>query len=138
MSVASLDEVMIEGSVGAPGRTDCDRGEVQLSDGVGGDGGGYGGLLPVRVGVIDEVYCTKETTEDHKAPQNLAWSGLGRRGCGGRLGSPGRWRCRRGRGWWRTPGTPSGYPSPGIGGCCTIPLSRIRLIFVEYSKKNVQ
>ena len=40
--------------MGAPGRTDCDRGEVQLSDGVGGDGGGDGGLLPVRVGIGDQ------------------------------------------------------------------------------------
>ena len=83
--------------MGAPGRTDCDRGEVQLSDGVGGDGGGYGGLLPVRVGGIDEVAGTKETKEDHKAPQNLPWSGLGSRGRGGRLRSPRRRRCRRGR-----------------------------------------
>ena len=62
---------MVEGSVGAPGRTDCDRGEVQLSDGVGGDGGGYGGLLPVRVGVMDEVAGSKETTKNYEAPQNL-------------------------------------------------------------------
>ena len=44
-----------------------------------GDGDGYGGLLPVRVGVMDEVAGSKETTKNYEAPQNLPWSGLGRR-----------------------------------------------------------
>ena len=69
--VAGLDEVMVEGSVGAPGRTDCDHREVQFRDGVGGDGGGYGGLLPVSIGVVDQIGCNQETCAHNKEPQKL-------------------------------------------------------------------
>ena len=57
--------------MGAPGRTDCDRGEVQLSNGVGGDGGGDGGLLPVRVGAVYELPSQKETGSNHSQPEQF-------------------------------------------------------------------
>ena len=76
--------------MGAPGRTDCDRGKVQLSDGVGGDGGDYGGLLPVGVGVIYEVASTKETKYYYQAPQKLPRTCLGR-GCKENLSSSDMW-----------------------------------------------
>ena len=58
--------------MGALGRTDFDCGEVEPSDGVGGDGGGYGGLLPVSVGVVDQDPGYSETYTDYQEPQYLA------------------------------------------------------------------
>ena len=58
--------------MGALGRTDFDCGEIQPSDGVGGDGGGYGGLLPVSVGVVDQDPGYSETYTDYQEPQYLA------------------------------------------------------------------
>ena len=65
--------------MGAPGRTDCDRGEVQLSDGVGGDGAEDGEFLPVRVGVGDQQARKEETSNTGETPEylsNLALMGL--------------------------------------------------------------
>ena len=62
--------------MGAPGRTDCDRGEVQLSNGVGSDGGGDGGLLPLRVGAGDQHAGEEETTCTDETPKQLAHFGL--------------------------------------------------------------
>ena len=48
-SVANFDKIMVEGSVGVLWRTDSHIGEVQVVDGVGGDRGGDGVLLPLFV-----------------------------------------------------------------------------------------
>ena len=53
LCIASTNQVIVEGSIGPSRRTDCNRGEVQLGDGVGGDGAGDRVLLPVSVGVVD-------------------------------------------------------------------------------------
>ena len=96
--------------MGALGRTDFDCGEVEPSDGVGGDGGGYGGLLPVSVGVVDQDPGYSETYTDYQEPQYLAGFRLRERVIEMEDWSPLLWRCERGHGWWRTPGTPSQYP----------------------------
>ena len=62
--------------MGALGRTDFDCGEVEPSDGVGGDGGGDGGLLPVPVGGADEQGGEEEADRHHQAPHHLAHFGL--------------------------------------------------------------
>ena len=48
-SVPSFDKIMIESSVGVLWRADGHIGEVQVVDGVGGDRGGDGVLLPLLV-----------------------------------------------------------------------------------------
>ena len=64
---------MVECIVGALRRTDRDHGKVQLSDGVGGDGGGYGGL---RVGVADKEAGGEESKANNDTPEALAQLGL--------------------------------------------------------------
>ena len=49
ISVASFYKIMVEGSVGVLWRTDGHIGKVQVVDGVGGDRGGDGILLPLLV-----------------------------------------------------------------------------------------
>ena len=58
--------------MGAPWRTDCHRGEVQLSNGVGGDGAEDGGLLPVGVGVGDQQARKQETGCTGETPKYLS------------------------------------------------------------------
>ena len=48
-SVACYHKIMVEGSVGVLLRADCHIGEVQVVDGVGGDRGGDGILLPLFI-----------------------------------------------------------------------------------------
>ena len=48
-SIAGFDKVMIKGGVGALWRADGNDGEVQVVNGVGGDRGGYGILLPIFI-----------------------------------------------------------------------------------------
>ena len=49
ISIASFDKIMVKGSVGVLWRTYSDIGEIQVIDGVGGDRGGDGILLPLFV-----------------------------------------------------------------------------------------
>ena len=48
-SITSFYEIMIEGGVGVPWRTDGHLREIQVVDGVGGDRGGDGILLPLLI-----------------------------------------------------------------------------------------
>ena len=48
-SVANFDKIMVEGGIGVLWRTDGHIGKFQVIDGVGGDRGGDGILLPLFV-----------------------------------------------------------------------------------------
>ena len=48
-SIANFDQIMVEGGVGVLWRTDRHIGEVKVVNGVGGDRGGDGVLLPLLV-----------------------------------------------------------------------------------------
>ena len=74
--VTNLNEVMIEGGVGAPWRTDGHDGEVQVADGAGGDRGGHRGLLPLLVRFADQQSCSQETKADHHSPEDFEGPGL--------------------------------------------------------------
>ena len=65
--------------MGALGRTDGHLGEVQEGEGVGGDGGGYGGLAPVRERAVDQVSRGGEAGYDDTGPEHLDYGGLGGR-----------------------------------------------------------
>ena len=60
----------------ALGWADCHCGEVQVGDRVGGDGGCHGGLLPGRVGVVDQEARKTKAYEDSEAPDQLFKFGL--------------------------------------------------------------
>ena len=59
---------MVEGSVGVLWRTDGHLGEVQVVDGVGGDRGGDGILLPLLVRLADQDSRSDEGKTDQKRP----------------------------------------------------------------------
>ena len=63
---------MVEGGVGVFRRADGHVGEVQVVDGVGGDRGGDGILLPLLVRLANQESCPYETKADYGKPQNLA------------------------------------------------------------------
>ena len=62
---------MVEGGVGVLRRTDGHDGEVQVFDGVGGDRGGDGILLPLLVRLANQDSCSDKPKADDKEPQNL-------------------------------------------------------------------
>ena len=62
---------MVEGSIGALGRTDGHDREVQVLYGVGGDRGGNGVLLPLLIGLPNEYSSSDETKADNNTPENL-------------------------------------------------------------------
>ena len=64
-SIASLDKIMVEGSVGVLWGTDGHVGEVQVVNGVGGDRGGDGVLLPLLVGLAYESSSTNKPKADN-------------------------------------------------------------------------
>ena len=64
-SLANFDKIMVEGSVGVLWRADCHIGEVQVVDGVGGDRGGDGVLLPLLVGLAYESSSSNEPKADN-------------------------------------------------------------------------
>ena len=56
---------MVQGSIGVFWRTDGHIGEVQVVDGVGGDRGGDGVLLPLLVGLAYESSSTNKPKADN-------------------------------------------------------------------------
>ena len=56
---------MVEGSIGALGRTDGHDREVQVLYGVGGDRGGNGVLLPLLVGLANQDSSSDEPKADN-------------------------------------------------------------------------
>ena len=75
-SIASFDQIMVEGGVGALWRTDGHNGKVQVVDGAGGDRGGHRGLLPLLVRLADQQSCSQETKADHPSPEDFEGLGL--------------------------------------------------------------
>ena len=66
--IASLDKIMVESSVGVLWRTDGHIGEVQVVDGVGGDRGGDGILLPLLVRLADQDPSSDEPKAHNENP----------------------------------------------------------------------
>ena len=62
---------MVEGSVGVLRRTDGDNWEVQVINGVGGDRGGNGGLLPFVVRLANQKSSGDESKTHKNKPQNI-------------------------------------------------------------------
>ena len=52
-------------------RTDCHCGEVQVSNGMGGDGGGHWRCMPIGVGAVDEISRSDEPQKNNQAPGNF-------------------------------------------------------------------
>ena len=75
-SVASFDKIMVEGGVGAPWRTDRHGGEVKVVDGVGGDRGGNGVLLPILIRLGNQDSSRNESATNNEEPENLCRLGL--------------------------------------------------------------
>ena len=67
---------MVKSCVGALRRADGHRGEVEVRNGVGGDGGDHGGGLPVPVGLADQHCCPQEAKAHHKNPEKFTRFGL--------------------------------------------------------------
>ena len=67
-SIASFNKIMVEGGVGVFWRTNGHLGEVQVVDGVGGDRGGDGILLPLLVRLADQDSSSDESKADNKKP----------------------------------------------------------------------
>ena len=65
--------------MGVLGRADCHRGEVQGGDGVWGDGGGYGGVNPVTVGLADYMSRCYQGEAEYDDPTSLSDLSLGER-----------------------------------------------------------
>ena len=63
-----MDKIMVDGSIGALGRTDGHDGEVEVVDGVGGDRGGEGILLPLLVRLADQDPSSDEPKADNENP----------------------------------------------------------------------
>ena len=62
---------MVEGGVGVPWRADGHDGEVKVVDGVGGDRGGDGVLLPLLVRLAYQSASPNETKTDNYKPKEL-------------------------------------------------------------------
>ena len=75
-SIASFDKIMIEGSVGVLWRTDGHIGKVKVIDGVGGDRGGDGVLLPIFVRLANQDSSSDEPKADSYDPKKFCRLGL--------------------------------------------------------------
>ena len=64
---------MVEGSVGILRRTYGHLREVQVVDGMSGDRGGDGILLPLLVRLADKDSSPDEPKADNNQPKNLCW-----------------------------------------------------------------
>ena len=62
---------MVEGSVGVPWRTDGHDGELEVFNGVGGDGGSDGILLPIMVRLANQDSSPDEPKTDDDKPKNF-------------------------------------------------------------------
>ena len=70
-SIASLGKIMVECGVGVLWRADSHKRKVKVVNGVGGDRGGNGIILPILVRCTNKDYCTNETKTDDYKPKNL-------------------------------------------------------------------
>ena len=59
---------MVKGSVGVHWGTNRNLGEVEVIDGMGGDRGGNGILLPIVVRLANQDSSTEETKTDNTKP----------------------------------------------------------------------
>ena len=64
-SIASFDKIMVEGSVRVLWRTNGHIGELKVIDGVGGDRGGDGILLPLYVRFANQDSSSNESKADN-------------------------------------------------------------------------
>ena len=64
-SVANFDKIMVEGGVGVLWRADGHIGELKVVDGVGGDRGGDGILLPILVRLANQDSSSDEPKADN-------------------------------------------------------------------------
>ena len=71
-SIASFDKVVVEGGIGVPWRADGHDREVKVLDGVGGDRGGDGVLLPLLVRLANQDSGSDETKANNQEPKNLS------------------------------------------------------------------
>ena len=70
-SIARFDKIMVEGSVGVLWRTDGHLGEVQVIDGVGGDRGGDGILMPLLVRLANQNSCPDKSNGNNTKPKKF-------------------------------------------------------------------
>ena len=75
-SIASFDQIMVEGGVGVLRWADGHSGEVEVVDGVGGDRGGDGFLLPFSIRLANQVSSSDESKTHNQNPNNLCRFGL--------------------------------------------------------------
>ena len=75
-SIASFNKIMVEGSTGVFWGAYGHLGELQVVDGVGGDRGGDGILLPLLIGLADQNPSNNKATTDSKEPEDLCSFGL--------------------------------------------------------------
>ena len=66
-----FDKIMVEGSVGVLWRTDCNIGKFQFFDGVGGDRGGNGVLLPLLVGLAYQDSGNNKPNANNQNPKSF-------------------------------------------------------------------
>ena len=66
-----MDKVMVEGSIGALWRTYGDNGKVEVVDGVGGDRGGNGVLLPLLVGLTYQDSGNNKPNANYQNPKSF-------------------------------------------------------------------
>ena len=71
-SIAGFDKIMVEGGVGVLRRADGHGGEVKVVNGLGGDRGGDGILLPILVRLSNQDSGPDETETDDQKPKNLS------------------------------------------------------------------
>ena len=67
---------MVESGVGVPRRTDGHDGKVEVIDGVGGDRGGDGVLLPILIRLHNQDSSHNEPKTNNQNPKNLCCLGL--------------------------------------------------------------
>ena len=77
-SIASLCEIMVEGSVGVLWRADGHNRKVKVVNWVGADRGGNRRFLPLVIRLADQDTSSDEPKTDNHQPQKLSWSGLKR------------------------------------------------------------
>ena len=64
-SIASLGEIMVEGSVGVLWRADSHNRKVKVVNWVGGDRGGNRRFLPLMIRLADQIASAKEPQTDN-------------------------------------------------------------------------